>query len=78
MLDCRIAYRENGQQGETDFAVQAVQAHADGGISLLLPFVNAENNKQDRVYLNPATVRALLEARGTSGFDLNPTTEENK
>jgi hypothetical protein len=78
MLDCRIAYRVNGQQGEAGYAVQAVEAHADGGISLLLPFVDAVTNKQDRVYLNPETVRAILEARGTAGFDLNPLTTEGK
>jgi hypothetical protein len=71
-LECRISYRENGQASETGFAVHGIDVHSDGGVSLLLGFVDAETNKQDRVYLNPAAVRALLEARGTAGFELNP------
>jgi hypothetical protein len=69
---CFITSRESGARDETHFAVHSIETDKDGGVSLLLPFIDAETNKQDRVYLNAATVRAILEARGTAGVNLNP------
>jgi hypothetical protein len=55
-----VTYRERGLASETTFAIHEVKKGCHGAINLMLHFIDAETNRQDRVELNAEAVAQIV------------------